>query len=117
MALTRLLGRPGRVPSVSQNRPLRPVEDELFSFCFFSFSKVLFIRLALSQSLVTVERRTLSPLDLVRVLVEFDGVFLAEPTVHDFGEGAIGTESAAPKESRAPRAPSESMSCDNEMLS
>ena len=112
MALTRLLGRPGRFPSDSQNLPLSPVAA--ISFFVFSFNKVLFSRLTLWQSFFEVE--------------EADGILLPSRLgfearddvvavlVGDLEDGAFGTELKEPKESST-MAESEPMNRDNDMLS
>ena len=107
MALTSLLGRPGRVPSASQNRPLRPVDDAILSFFlfFFNFFNVLSICFDLSQSFVVVVVVVVVPvveapesLVLDLFLVRLEDLLLTmsgAATEISVDEGAIGIASAA----------------------
>ena len=104
MALTSLLGRPGRVPSVSQKRPLRPVDDEgavpSFLLFFFNFFNVLSICFDLSQSFVVVVPvvEALESLVLDLFLVRLEDFLLTmsgAATEISVDEGAIGIASAA----------------------
>ena len=108
MALTSLLGRPGRVPSVSQKRPLRPVDDEgavpSFLLFFFNFFNVLSICFDLSQSFVVVVVVAVPVLEALESLVldlflvrleDFLLTMSGAATEISVDEGAIGIASAA----------------------